>query len=178
MSKRLLKRLLPKAHKVKDHKHLRVLGTHLHSPNLWHLNRNSVARAVAIGLFCAFLPFPMQMLIAASLAIMVRANILISVVLVWLSNPITMPAMMYGTYKLGAWLLLQPPRPFDLEFTWHSIFEHVNSIVPALLFGSILCGVIAGGLSYAMVQICWRLSVMRKWRARNQSICKCPSRNS
>ncbi|MGB0733593.1 MAG: DUF2062 domain-containing protein, partial [Pontibacterium sp.] len=36
------------------------LGKYMADANLWHLNRHSVARAFAVGLFCAFIPFPTQ----------------------------------------------------------------------------------------------------------------------
>jgi uncharacterized protein (DUF2062 family) len=58
-----------------------------------------------IGLFCAFLPLPFQMVIAASLAVLSRCNVPIAVVLVWVSNPITMTPMLFFSYQLGAWLL-------------------------------------------------------------------------
>jgi len=45
------RKFLPDGDTVRDHKYLAWLGTWLHHPNLWHLNRDSVAGAVAIGLF-------------------------------------------------------------------------------------------------------------------------------
>ena len=67
MAKKLIRRFLPDAHKIRDHKHLRVFGTLLHDPNIWHLNRHSVAGAFAVGLFMAFVPMPLQMIPAAAL---------------------------------------------------------------------------------------------------------------
>ena len=36
----------------------RWLQPFLDHPNLFHLNRNSISRAVGIGIFCAFIPLP------------------------------------------------------------------------------------------------------------------------
>ena len=91
MPRRIFKRYMPDPERIRGDKSLRFLGKLIHEPNLWHLNRRSVARAMAVGLFAAFIPLPMQMLLAASLAIPVRGNLPISIGLVWLTNPITMP---------------------------------------------------------------------------------------
>ena len=63
MPKKLLKRLSPKIAEVRLHPQLHYLGALLHKENLWHINRNSVANAFAVGLFCAFMPIPFQMLL-------------------------------------------------------------------------------------------------------------------
>ena len=110
MPRRLFKRYMPDPESIRSQKSLRFLGKLTHDPNLWHLNRHSVSRAMAAGLFAAFIPMPMQMLLAAGLAVWIRSNLPISVGLVWLTNPITMPPVFYCTYKLGAWLMQVPPR--------------------------------------------------------------------
>ncbi len=105
MPRRLFKRYMPDPESIRSQKSLRFLGKLTHDPNLWHLNRHSVSRAMAAGLFAAFIPMPMQMLLAAGLAVWIRSNLPSSVGLVWLTNPITMPPVFYCTYKLGAWLM-------------------------------------------------------------------------
>ncbi|MFS9598796.1 DUF2062 domain-containing protein, partial [Klebsiella variicola] len=86
------------------------------------MNRHSVARAMAVGLFAAFIPIPLQMLLAAILAIVVRGNMPIAVSLVWLTNPITMPVVFICSYMSGAGLLNVPPRslPDYLPLVWIS----------------------------------------------------------
>ncbi|MEJ2176733.1 MAG: DUF2062 domain-containing protein, partial [Gammaproteobacteria bacterium] len=80
---------MPSPGRIRSLRLLRYFGDRIHDHHLWRVNRQSVSRATAIGLFCAYLPLPMQMLPAALLAIFFRANLPISILLVWISNPFT-----------------------------------------------------------------------------------------
>jgi len=137
---------------------------------IWHLNRRSAAGAVFIGLFCAFLPIPMQMVIAAILAIVTRCNLPISVALVWISNPITMPPIFYFTYQLGAWLLDTQITVDSNNFSLSWMWDNLGTIGYPLLFGSILCGWIAGVTGFVLTRIAWRAHVIRRWRERRARI--------
>ena len=108
---------MPDHRRIREHKHLQCFGKLLHNPALWHLNRHSVAKAFAVGLLFAWVPVPFQMVLAAGGAILVHANLPISVVLVWLTNPISMPPMFYGAYKLGAWAMNMPEQDFQFELS-------------------------------------------------------------
>ena len=50
-------------------------GRHLHSPDLWHFGRRSVAGGVGLGLFLCFIPIPIQMMLAIPCAIVLRVNL-------------------------------------------------------------------------------------------------------
>ncbi|MCK5360538.1 MAG: DUF2062 domain-containing protein, partial [Gammaproteobacteria bacterium] len=88
MPRKFIKRYLPDRKSIHETSQLRHFRPYLHHPCLWHLNRRTVSGAVAIGLFCACLPMPMEMLIAAMMAILFKVNLPISVTLVWVSNPV------------------------------------------------------------------------------------------
>jgi uncharacterized protein (DUF2062 family) len=98
MPRKLIKKYMPDEHRFRTHRTLSWLGDHIHDPNLFHLTRKSVSRAVMVGIFCAFLPIPLQMLVAAIIAVVARSNLPISVSLVWLTNPLTMPPVA-GRYR-------------------------------------------------------------------------------
>ena len=96
MAKKTIQRFLPDPNKIRHHKSLKIFGRLLQDANLWHLNRRSARGAFAVGLFFAFIPVPFQMVLAAAGAILFRVNLPISVALVWLTNPLTMPPIFYG----------------------------------------------------------------------------------
>ncbi|MFH2002840.1 MAG: DUF2062 domain-containing protein, partial [Planctomycetota bacterium] len=67
---------------------------------------HSIALGVALGVFVALTPtVGMQMLIILVLGTLIRANRIIGVLLVWISNPITLIPMYYGYYWLGGKIL-------------------------------------------------------------------------
>ncbi len=91
MARNLLKRFIPTPAAIKSNPALHFLGDLLHDPNLFHLNRHSVSVAFFWGLFIALLPIPGQMPVAAGAALLLRCNLPITVALVWITNPFTMP---------------------------------------------------------------------------------------
>lgn len=172
MPKKFLKRYLPDPHKVREHPHLSRFGARLHDPHLWHLSRRSVPGAVSIGLFVAFLPLPFHMILAAALAIAARVNLPISVALVWVSNPLTIPPIFYVTYKLGAWLLDEPARRITIEPTFTWLITEFKAVWQPVLLGCLIYGLAAAILGNLLVRCLWRLHVVRSWRARREGLAR------
>ena len=168
MPRRLFKRYMPDPTSIREHRSLRFFGKLLHDPNLWHLNRHSVARAMGVGLFAALIPMPMQMLLAASLAIPLRGNLPIAVSLVWLTNPLTMPPVFFVTYMTGAWLMQVPPRSLPDEITVQWVTDQLSTIWQPFLLGSVVCGLVLGALAYFATLLHWHWWVGRQWRRRKE----------
>jgi len=166
MPKKRLQKLFPSPEQVRQNKSLAFLAPLMGKPNLWHLNRRSVAQAFFIGIFCAFIPMPFQMALAAVLAFYLNSNLPISVGLVWLSNPITMPPLFYATYSLGAYLLDIPAREFNSDMSLDSLFAQLNDIWLPLYLGSLLAGLIFASLGYIGMRILWRMHVVSHWNKR------------
>lgn len=157
---------MPDSETMKAHKSLQFLGDRLHEPNLWHLNRRSVSMAFAIGLFAAWIPTPGQMAIAGVTAFYLRANLPISVALVWITNPLTMPPMFYFAYVVGLWALGMPSPAADFEFSLDSVMSGLGDIWGPFLFGCLILGVISSAGSYFAIRLFWRYHVAKQWSNR------------
>ena len=169
MPKKLLKRISPDPDTIKEHKYLSRFGTLLHNPNLWHFNRRAISGALALGLFCAFIPVPWQMIIAAAGAIYFHVNMPVSVATVWISNPITMPPMFYGCYLVGAFFLNTPPVPFEFELSWNWLSNSLSAIWQPFLLGCFIMGSISSMVGYVGIRLIWRFATIRKWQQRNRN---------
>lgn len=178
MAKKLIKRFTPDHDMVKNHRHLRAFGKLLQDPNLWHLNRRSVSGAFFWGLFWAFIPMPFQMLASAACAIAARVNLPISVALVWLTNPLTMPPIFYFNYLVGTWLLGRPVTVTDFEASMAWLESVLSQAWQPLLAGSVVCGLVAGVVGYVGMRAFWRWHVLHHLRRRQASrAARTPSSN-
>lgn len=166
MPRRLIKRIFPHHDKIREHKNLQFLGPLLHDPNLLHLNRRSISGAFAVGLFFAWVPVPFQMALSAIAAIFFRVNLPISVVLVWITNPLTMPPLFYFAYKFGAWVLQVPATNFSFELSFKWLGESLSAIWEPFLLGCFFLGVISSIVGYLFIRILWRVVVVQSWKTR------------
>ncbi|WP_281646962.1 DUF2062 domain-containing protein [Parendozoicomonas sp. Alg238-R29] len=170
MARKLIQRYLPDPAQLRENKSLKFLGDHLLNPNIWHLNRRSVALAFFVGILIAFIPIPFQMVVAACLALLIRCNLPVSVALVWITNPVTMPIMWYTTYKIGCFILQTPVAPhhgFEISLEWLTA-EFARIWLP-LYLGSFLTGLFFAIISYVGIRLFWRWHIVRTWKQRQKN---------
>ncbi len=166
MPKKIIKRMMPDHQTIRDNKYLKVFGSLLHDANLWHMNRHSVAKGFAIGLFFAFIPVPFQMVLAAGAAIFIHANLPLAVALVWITNPLTMPFIFYACYVVGTWVLSVPEQDFTFQASWQWVLDSLSTIGPAFLVGCGVLAVIFSLLGYVIIQGLWRYQAIKAWKKR------------
>lgn len=164
--KAFFQRVLPPRHHIQGHRQLRFLGTILHDPNIFHLTRRSAAGGVATGLFVAFLPIPGQMIVSALAAILFRVNLPLAVVLVWLTNPVTMPPIFFLAYETGAKILNRTPHHVQFEPTLRWLETTFTQIWPSLLLGCFVLGTVSAVIGYVAIRVIWRAGVVKKWEER------------
>lgn len=167
MPRKFFKRYMPDQHAIREHRSLRFFGRLLHEPNLWHLNRYAVASGLGLGVFLAFIPIPFQMMAAAAGAILLRANLPLAVAAVWVSNPLTMPPMLYFSYRLGNWLLGTPIRERHFEPTLQWFWIEIGNIWQPLYLGGVISGITTGLATYGLVHLIWRLHIRSHLRRRS-----------
>lgn len=167
MPKRIFKKIAPHPDRLKNHKSLRFILKHLHDPNIWHFNRKSVPKAFFIGVFCGLLPIPFQMPLAACLALLLSANMSLSVVLVWVSNPLTIGPIFYTAYKLGCYILNTPEFIFNSDWSFTAIYQQFMYIWKPLWVGSLILATIFSVVAYFFIRLLWYLIVLNKVNRRN-----------
>ena len=162
MLKNFFRKLLPQPKDINKHAYLRVFGKFLLHPYLWTPTIRSVSLGVAVALFCGFIPFPTQAIFSIFVALLVRANVPVTAIVVWYSNPFTMPAMFYFAYKIGAAILGLPPHQISIHLSLHSLGHDLALIWKPLLLGSFLCGASLAIIGYVLV---WgAYAIMREYR--------------
>lgn len=164
----LFKRYLPQ----KEHFHkkggMHIFSDYLHDPNIWHVHKRSSAGGAAIGVFCAFIPFPIQMLSSAALAILFRMNLPIAVLFSFLSNPITIPPLFFFTYRLGVNILGIKEKNVHFSFSWDWVSNTLVHIWEPLLLGCFITGTVCSILTYLIVRLIWRATAIAKWEKRRK----------
>jgi uncharacterized protein len=163
---------LPTRDSIADNRWLAPFAHQLGHPGLWHFNRRSVPRGFALGLAAGLaVPFP-HTVIAALLAIPLRANVLISAATTWISNPLTWIVIFPAERAIGKFLIglgHAAPAPDVAMQAGTAVQGWLSWLLETsgeIALGSIVLGLIAGVVGYALMVQIWRIRVMRKWRKR------------
>ncbi len=160
------KKHLPTREHLREIKSLRFLGGKIFEPNLWHFNRHSVSYAALIGGICCFLPIPFQMIPCVILCIIIRCNVPLSIAIVWISNPLTMPPMMYFAYRVGLSILGETSQLESIDMSIEWLTSQIAMVWQPLLLGALVCGFIMGISGFVSVRLYWRWKISRYWRKR------------
>ena len=125
-----------------------------------------IATGMAIGVFVAVTPtIPLHTVIALAMAFIFKGSKAAAVIGVWFSNPVTIPVLYYGSYKIGT-LLLRSPVPYDIHFESISeLFDLGLDVTLAMLIGGALLGIIPAVIAYVVT---FRVIIRLRERARHR----------
>jgi len=178
MLRKFFRKYLPSADEVRGNRVAAPFGRLLHDPNLWHLNRDSVAGAVAIGFFAGLVPGPLQMLTALLLAIPLRRNVPVALLMTLYTNPLTIVPLYLLAYAYGSLLLgggHARPRIEPFEMDWGHVLDSLLRLAEwtlalgkPLAVGLVALGLTLAVLGYFAVRLGWRAYVVLAWRARRR----------
>lgn len=135
-----------------------------------HGSPRDIALGTAIGMFVAFTPtVGFQMLIAALLATLVGANRPAAVIPVWITNPLTIPAIYALTYWLGG-LFCPGPSAGEVyhqltalvrslgELSFYAFWEQLSEFLKVgaevfvpMMIGGVIVGLICGVITYPLM---------------------------
>jgi uncharacterized protein (DUF2062 family) len=177
MPRKFFRKYLPSHESVRNNRHIARFGGFLQHPNLWHLNRHSVAGGVAVGMFSGLIPGPFQMLTAALLAVPLRVNLPVALATTLYTNPFTIGPLYVLAYLIGRLIMggggaaLSPPP----EMQWSQLGASLDAFLrwtlsmgTPLAVGLVALALGLAALGYACVQVGWRAYVIRAWRKRRQ----------
>ena len=147
---------------------LKPFAHRLNHPLLWHFNRRSIARGLALGLFAGFILPVGQIVLAALLALSARANVVIAAGATLVTNPLTFPPIYFAAYKLGSGFF--GDRMAQLEASpLHRTAIWLYGIAAPTALGLLLIAIMAAVLGFGLVHLIWRRRVTKRWRRRLRS---------
>lgn len=180
MPKNKLKTWLPSPEKLRENRIIAMCAPFLADPRLWQMNRNSLGRAVYVGVLAAFFPLPGQMLLAVIGSVLVRANVPMAIALTWITNPLTAIPVFWLAYCLGAFLLGEPIlgiRDIGVILTDLTLWLTADGINPfaqhqvfswqAFLLGLALSAIMTSLLLGLAFRAFWNYRTVKDWRARH-----------
>lgn len=192
--KQRLKAWLPSPETIRSNRWLRWLGPVLHQPRLWHFSRRGIALGLAIGIFFGLLIPVAQIPFAATLAVVLRANLPMAVASTLVTNPVTFGPVYYGAYRLGKAVLGDPPlteeeavrqlanvqaEP-DASLGWAERMrvwmKQLGAVGKPLFVGLLIVASISGLLTYFIVSAVWALKTRWNRRRRMKLRASAPSR--
>ncbi|RCS59649.1 DUF2062 domain-containing protein [Parvibium lacunae] len=172
--RRKLRHILPDSAQIRSYKILHLFGERLFHPALWGINRHTVAKGVAIGLFCGLIPGPLQVLGSAIACLYLRGNLPLAILSTFYTNPFTILPLYYVAYHYGALVMGdQQHQAHSLSipnWNWQAIGESTEQMMQwasglgaPLAVGILLLASTLALSSYLTITLVWNWRLRRIW---------------
>lgn len=171
--RRLTRRLEPYVDQITDNPWVQRYAPRLADPDLWHLNRRSSARAVAIGLFSGLIPGPVQVIGAVGLSILFRAHFPLAAITTLYTNPLTIVPLYLVAYQYGGLFIpgeqvsaLHPPAFSFSPAYLMDLVQWMGQLGKPLALGLGLLALTLAAIGWIAVRVSWRCHTVWAWRRR------------
>ncbi len=176
MLRKTIRRILPASDAIANSRFLKRFGPRLSHPNVWHINRHSVAGATAVGMFAGLIPGsnPVQFAAGAIGAVLFKVNLPVAVFVTLYSNPFTILPLYIAAFWLGQLVMggdgaLTPPPNLtfsDIAGSAMAVLDWFLSLGKPLAVGLLCLGSCLAAAGYFAVEMAWRIHVIVAWRRR------------
>jgi len=94
----------------------------------------------------------MQTVLAGAISALLRVHVPSSLVMVWFTNPLTMPPLLYIAWLVGTTIITPTPDLQNLSFTLPSVMYAMKYGWPILCVGCLALAVVSSALGYVGVR--------------------------
>jgi uncharacterized protein (DUF2062 family) len=166
-----MKRWFPTREKMVRSRWLAPVAHHFHDDRLWQMDRGSIARGVAIGLFFGLLLPLAQFLFAVAFAIWLRGHVAVAAAATFVTNPLTFAPLYWLAHRIGSALLGQSRTQAEAgaamveaqahataasEGWFNATWEAVVYAGAPLVVGLAVMAVIGALIGFSVVWLLWR----------------------
>ncbi|MXP46326.1 DUF2062 domain-containing protein [Altererythrobacter luteolus] len=172
----IIRKYTPTREEMARNKYLAPIAHRFLAPELWRFTRRSVPRGVALGVFAGFIIPVGQIFLAAFLALPARANVPLSALVTFITNPFTFPLWAVVANRIGSFILkidkvatggAAETEMASGRWAWLiELFEGAGVTVLVTIFGFVVLAVIGAALGYLIAGLIWRFVVARKRKKR------------
>jgi uncharacterized protein (DUF2062 family) len=154
---------LPNRERLLGSRWIRPFAHRLRDTRLWHLNRESTARGLALGFFIGLLVPIGQTPLAAFLAISLRAHVIVAAAATLVTNPLTFPLIYFAALRWGETVLATINITVPAT---ESLLGRGLSVAAPIAVGLSFFAIVCGASAYIGVKLFWRIRTMLRWRKR------------
>jgi uncharacterized protein (DUF2062 family) len=164
---------VPTREKLERNRFLRPFAHRLLHSELWRMTRRSVPRGVALGLFVGVMIPLAHFVVAAFLAVFVRANIPAALLATFVGFPVVYVFIVAFAYRVGEWLLhldasttIQPISETMQATETDHLLQRLTGAGLETAFGLLVIATVLATVGYLATSFGWRHWIAGKRRRR------------
>ena len=171
---------VPTREQLEHNRWVRPFAHHLLRAELWRFTRRSVPRGVALGLFVGVMIPLAHFVVAAFVAILIRANIPAAMLATFIGFPVIYVGLLAAASKIGGLLLRVDPTTVSEPISQAIDSSGIDRIVahcmhwahwavgkgPSVIVGLFVIATVLSLVGYLGSSVFWRWWIGRKWRQR------------